>query len=100
MVKRLKRVSPLQAGKVIGALYALLSLVVIPFFILGFVVAAFAPNSNGNMMPAAIGLVSAVFMVVLLPIMYGVLGFIFGALGALAYNLIAGWMGGLEFEVE
>ena len=32
-------------------------------------------------------------------IMYAAMGFVLGALGALLYNLIAKWIGGIEVEV-
>ena len=32
--------------------------------------------------------------------MYGIIGFIGGAIGALLYNLFAGMVGGVEIEVE
>jgi hypothetical protein len=34
------------------------------------------------------------------PVFYGVLGFIFGTLGAFLYNLIAKWMGGIEVQLQ
>ena len=39
-------------------------------------------------------------MVIFLPIMYGIFGFIAGAIGAFIYNLVAGVVGGIEIEVE
>jgi len=39
-------------------------------------------------------------MLIILPIFYGVVGFIAGAIGAALYNLIAGMVGGIEIEVE
>jgi len=38
--------------------------------------------------------------VIIFPIMYGVLGFIAGAIGGALYNLVAGVVGGIEIEVE
>ena len=38
--------------------------------------------------------------IIIMPIVYGVLGFICGAIGAWLYNLVAGWIGGLEIELE
>ena len=32
--------------------------------------------------------------------MYGVIGVIGGAIGAALYNLVAGWIGGIEVEME
>jgi len=37
---------------------------------------------------------------IFLPIIYGVMAFIFGVIGAALYNLVARWIGGLEVEVE
>lgn len=37
---------------------------------------------------------------IVLPIMYGVIGFIAGAIGGALYNLVAGVVGGIEIEVE
>jgi len=38
--------------------------------------------------------------IIILPIMYGIFGFIGGAIGAWIYNLVAGWIGGIEIELE
>jgi hypothetical protein len=37
---------------------------------------------------------------ILAPVLYGIVGFIIGALAALVYNLVAGWIGGIEIELE
>ena len=49
---------------------------------------------------AGIAGVAGIAMLIFLPIMYGVIGFIAGAIGAALYNLIAGIVGGIEIEVE
>ena len=36
----------------------------------------------------------------LVPVFYGVMGFVFGVIGAAIYNLVAKWTGGIEFTVE
>jgi hypothetical protein len=38
--------------------------------------------------------------IVFLPVIYGVMGFITGALGAAIYNLFSGMIGGVELELE
>jgi hypothetical protein len=37
---------------------------------------------------------------IMMPVVYGVIGFVFGVIGAAIYNLIASWIGGIEVEVE
>lgn len=36
----------------------------------------------------------------MMPFMYGGMGFVMTAIGCAIYNLIAGWTGGIEVEVE
>jgi len=41
MIRRIKRVAPLQAGKMLGLLYACMGLIFIPFFMLAGMADAF-----------------------------------------------------------
>ncbi len=99
MVRKLKRIAPLKFGIVVGAVYGVISLILIPFFILAMLISMFAPSENSGM-TQGVGAVVAIVFCVLAPVLYAVFGFIFGALAALIYNLVAGWTGGIEFEVE
>src|SRR5205823_3781883 len=99
VVRRLKRVGPLQLGKVLGVLYGLMGLIFVPFFLLMSMAGALIPHRAGAPPPAlpiAFGLGFAIAM----PIFYAVFGFIFGVVGAWIYNLVARWIGGIEVEVE
>lgn len=87
MRRRIRRFDPLQTGKVLGALYALMGLVFLPFF---WLLQSFMPEGGGFFM--GFGL--------LMPIVYGIFGLVFGAIGALIYNFVAGLTGGLEVEVD
>ncbi len=49
-------------------------------------------------MPGILGM--GLGLIVMAPIMYGVMGFIVGVIGAFFYNIVAGWVGGIEVEVE
>lgn len=50
--------------------------------------------------PAIIGMMFGVGAVILLPLFYGAMGFVFGAIGAALYNVFAGMVGGLEVETQ
>jgi hypothetical protein len=105
MVRRLKRIGPLKFGMVIGIVYALISLVFIPFFLVGILAGMFIPSPHLQQgttpqLQTAISLGVGLFFCVLAPILYGGLGFLFGALIAWVYNVVATWTGGIEFEVE
>lgn len=46
------------------------------------------------------GIVAGIAIMIILPIVYAVIGFIAGAIGALIYNIFAGIIGGVEIEVD
>ncbi len=100
MTKTIKRIAPLQFAKISGVLYAAMALIFLPFFALMAVIGAFAPSNQEH---AGAGAIAGGLMLVvglLIPVVYGVLGFIIGAIGAAVYNLIARWVGGIQVEVE
>jgi len=99
MIRKLKRIEPLQLGKMLGATYGLLSLLFVPFFLLFVILTVLAPGSDGDPPKIAIVLTNVAFAI-LLPLTYAVMGFVFGLIGAWVYNLVARWIGGLEFEIE
>ena len=85
--------------KVAGVLYALLGLVI------GFCVALFAMMGLGlaaanSDAPAWFGPFFGVGAIIVLPIFYGVMGAIGGAIMGALYNVVAGITGGLEVEVQ
>src|SRR5689334_18267664 len=76
MKRTVKRFEPVQLGKMLGALYALMGLVFVPFFILFAVIGAFAQPNSGNQAGAgAIAIGVAAGMALAMPICYGVFGF-------------------------
>ena len=97
MNKRIKRIAPLKTGIVLGVLYALMSLIMVPFMMIAGVGIAAASKQAGTPLPFAFLFgIGALF----LPILYGVIGFIFGVIAAAIYNLVAKWTGGIEVTVE
>lgn len=91
----LKSISVFSVGKVMGALYALLGLVIGGLFALISVVGALAGGDG-----APVALAMGVGALVIGPIFYGTVGFIGGIIMAALYNLVANFVGGIELELE
>ncbi len=93
MVK-LRRVGVLSVGKICGILGVIIGLIVGVGYAIAF---AIAGAVSGNV-PFG-GLLGA-FAIVAFPVMYGVIGFLGGVIDAFLYNIIAGWIGGIELHFE
>jgi hypothetical protein len=87
MIHRLSRISVGQTAKVAGLLYGLMGIILLPLFMIPAFVGA-----DGAGFPAAFALV--------LPILYGVFGYIFTAIGCALYNWVAGRVGGIELNLD
>ena len=92
---RLRRVGVMKAAIVGGIGYAIMSLVFVPFLLF---ISFVAPMADAPMGPGE-WMFGPVFAL-LMPLIYGVMGFIFTGIGAAIYNLIAMMVGGLEIELE
>jgi hypothetical protein len=90
-----KRIAPLQLGKILAILYGAMGLLALPFFFIAMLVASHMQTPQRGVF-AFIG----VGMAFLLPIFYACMGFVVGVVGAAIYNVIAKWVGGIEVEVE
>ena len=91
MKKRLKHIDPLQLGKVLATLYGCLSLIIVPFII---VISLVAANSgHGSAFPGII-------LLIFVPVIYAVVGFVGGVIMAALYNLLAAFTGGIHFTLE
>ena len=87
MKKQILNISPVQTAKVVAILYFVISLPIIILMIL------FLSVMPGSKAPA-IGAMLA------LPFIYLVVGFLFTLFGAWVYNLVAKWVGGIEFTTS
>lgn len=95
----LRRVGPLSLGKILGVLYGAMGLVFGAIFALvSMVGTALAPQAGSE--EPIVSLIFGVGGIVILPLFYGVFGFLAGVIGAFFYNVIAGAVGGVELELD
>jgi len=93
----IRRVGPLSAGKVLGVMYVgfgLLAGAIVS--LLSVVGAVFAGASDEGIA----GVIFGVGAIIILPVFYGILGFVGGALGALFYNAVSSVVGGIEVDLQ
>jgi hypothetical protein len=81
-------------GLIIGVIYGLF------FIIFGAAMSAFSPGGQEATAGGISSVVIGIVMMIAIPVMYGLFGFITGAIGALIYNAVAGIIGGVKFELE
>jgi hypothetical protein len=86
-----------SVAKIYGAISAGIGLVIGVCFALASIVGAGLAESDEM---SVFGPLLGVGGVIALPIIYGVMGVIGGALGAVLYNVFAGMVGGVQVEVE
>jgi hypothetical protein len=99
----LKRIGPGSAFKIGLITYAILGLVLGIFAasisgILGSLGGAL--GQSGAPGAKFFGLGMGFGAVIFFPICYGLIGGVFAAIGAVIYNLVAGWVGGLEVDIS
>ena len=90
-----KSIGPVSAMKIGGILYAILGLLIGAIFSL----IGMMGMASGSSEMGAMGMLFGVGAIIILPIVYGCLGAIAGAVGALIYNVCAKIVGGLEVEI-
>lgn len=87
MRQQIVRLSPVQTAKVMAALYGLMGFVFVPFFYLAM-----------RMSPAATR--PGAWFLIVVPLAYAALSFVFIAIGCLLYNFVASFTGGIEADLE
>ncbi len=87
----IKRVHPFSVFKIAGLLYAIFGLFA------GCIFALVSLVGGEKALPFPFG---GVLAIIILPIIYGVSGAIFAAIGAALYNLVAKLVGGIKIKLE
>jgi hypothetical protein len=93
----IKRFEPLSVGKIAGILYAAIGLVMGVIVSLAATIGGLAGRSDFG---AFTGGLVGIGAIIILPIFYGVLGFVVAIIAAWLYNVAAGYVGGVEFDVQ
>ena len=95
--KRIKKINPLQAGKVSAVIAVLLILIIFVPIMLLISAAGFGGNQSafGPLMGGGI-----IAIVILMPIIYGIFAFLIGIFYAFIYNVTYRFHGGLEMEYD
>lgn len=100
MTTKLTRMGVLSVAKVYGIISAIFGLLIGAMFTLmslfGGAMVALAGEGGGGFAALLFGGMAIIIM----PIFYGIMGFVGGAISAWIYNLAAGWIGGVELELD
>lgn len=93
----IRRIGVLSAAKLYAAISFAMGLIFGVIFALLSIVGVSLGDPDT---PALVGMMFGVGAVIMLPLFYGAMGFVFGAIGAALYNVFAGIVGGLEVETH
>jgi hypothetical protein len=95
------RVGPLSLAKVAGLLYVVIGLIAGALFsLVAMAGAAIGAGSGVNQDGAVFSAIFGIGAIILLPICYGIFGFIGTLIMAWLFNVAAGIVGGVEVEAK
>jgi hypothetical protein len=92
-----KKVGVMSVARIYGAITGAFGLIAGGIF---FLAALAGASLGGDQSSGFLGALFGVGAIVLFPILYGILGFIGGAIGAALYNAFAAMVGGVSVELE
>lgn len=99
----IKKVGPVSCAKIAGVIYAALGLVTGAMFSLFAVLGLALSGTQGSLAQKAvsplIGAVMGLGAIIVFPILYGAMGFVFALIGSWLYNLVASKVGGIEIDI-
>ena len=92
---RIRRFGVMKTATVVAVMYMfIVAVFVVPIALIALLVAPSQGSAAGSTV------VSIVIFGVVAIFAYGLIGWVFTALAAAVYNLAAGWVGGIEVQVE
>jgi hypothetical protein len=93
----IKRVGPVSCAKVVAALYVIVGIAIGGLISLGSMAGGMASEVPWM---AGIGAAIGIAAIIVLPLVYGILGFVTTLIGAWLYNIAASIVGGIEIDVQ
>jgi len=81
-------------GLIFGIIYGLI------FILFGAAMMAANGSGRGGVIGAGGSVLAGLIFMVVIPIFYGILGFVIGAITGLVYNVASKYVGGIELEME
>lgn len=98
----LRRLEPMSLAKIMALGQGIIGLLAGAIFALVGMLGAFAGSALGgrDAMGGAFGMLFGIGAVIFMPLLYAVIGFVSGLIGAVIYNFLAGRVGGMRWEVE
>jgi hypothetical protein len=90
---RIRRFSVIKTSNVAALVY----MVIVAIFVVPFGLLVSIAGTAGGVQGGAVGGIAFALIAIL---GYGLFGWVFTAIGCLIYNLVAGWIGGIEVQVE
>jgi hypothetical protein len=91
----LRSIDVWSCAKVTALLYGCLGLLVIPMMLI-----AITANATSTQGFGASGATALILLSLFAPVIYGLLGFLSGAVAAWLYNVIAKYAGGISIELQ
>ena len=100
-MRTVTRFEPLSVMKVAAVCYALFGFFIGAIFsVVAMVMPAIFAGGDRESLPPFFGMVFGTLAIVFFPVFYGVVGAIAAGIGAVAYNVVAKWVGGIQVEVQ
>lgn len=98
----IRHVGVWSVAKVAAVLYAVIGILAgLLFASISLVGAGIAAaQQSGEPLPPWFGALFGVGAIIILPVLYGIMGLVFGALTAAIYNVVARTVGGIEMDIQ
>jgi hypothetical protein len=101
----IRRLGVWSVARLYGGIMGVIGLIAGLFFAAAAMLGAFAgmassSDTSSGLAASGLGAIFGVGAIILMPLCYGLLGIVSGAIGASLYNLFAGMFGGIELEIQ